>query len=84
MNTKLTLMLDKKVIDQAKLYSKGAKTSLSKIVENYLTTLTENVKKPKNKQIQPTTITDSLAGVLSEDMIDERKTIGDYLADKYL
>ena len=36
MNTKLTLNLDKVVIDEAKYYAKINKMSLSKLIENYL------------------------------------------------
>ena len=41
MNTKLTLNLDKGVIDQAKNYAKDNSVSLSKLIENYLDSLTK-------------------------------------------
>ena len=41
MNTKLTLMLDKQVIEKAKIYAKSHHTSLSKMVENFLTRVDE-------------------------------------------
>jgi hypothetical protein len=41
MNTKLTLVVDKEIIDRAKLYAKNNKRSLSDLVENYLKALTK-------------------------------------------
>ena len=40
MDTKLTLKLRKSVIDQAKKYASDHDTSLSRIIENYLTAIT--------------------------------------------
>ncbi len=42
METKLTLKLDKKIIEQAKLFAKSKNLSLSKIVEHYLNYLLKN------------------------------------------
>jgi hypothetical protein len=42
MNTKLTLSLDKTVIDKAKSYAKNTGRSLSELVENYFENLTSN------------------------------------------
>ncbi len=40
METKLTLRLKKKIIEKGKIYAKKQKTSLSKMVENYLDKIT--------------------------------------------
>ncbi len=40
MTTKLTLTLDKRIIERAKRLSKKRKKSLSRIIEDYLSTLT--------------------------------------------
>jgi hypothetical protein len=40
MDTKLTLVIDKEIIDKAKIYAKNNKRSLSGLVENYLKALT--------------------------------------------
>ena len=40
MNTKLTLNLDKEIIHEAKAYAKNHSVSLSKLIENYLNSLT--------------------------------------------
>ena len=42
METKLTLKLDKKIIEQAKLFAKSKNLSLSKIVEHYINYLLKN------------------------------------------
>ena len=42
MNTKLTLNLDKSVIEKAKAYLKSHNTSLSKVIEAYLSSLTDS------------------------------------------
>ena len=39
MDTKLTLKLDGDIIEQAKTYAKKKNTSLSKLIESYLTLL---------------------------------------------
>ena len=39
MNTKLTLSLEKEVIEKAKIYAKGTGRSLSEMVENYFRSL---------------------------------------------
>ena len=50
MNTKLTLSLEKEVIEKAKIYAKGTGRSLSEMVENYFKSL---VVKPEEKHIHP-------------------------------
>ncbi|MCE2711653.1 MAG: DUF6364 family protein [Cryomorphaceae bacterium] len=60
MDTKLTLKLDKEIINQAKLYAESRKISLSKLIESYLQLLTkENSTK---QRISP--LVDSLSGVI--------------------
>ena len=41
MNTKLTLTIEDSVIESAKNYAKSKHSSLSKIIENYLKTITK-------------------------------------------
>ena len=45
METKLTLRIDEKIIGFAKIYAKKNKTSVSKMVSNYLVTVTQLEKK---------------------------------------
>lgn len=60
MNTKLTLNLNKTVIEGAKDYAKDNKVSLSKLIESYLNSL---IKKEKTKtSISP--LVESLTGVI--------------------
>jgi hypothetical protein len=49
MNTKLTLSLEKTVIENAKIYAKGTGRSLSEMVENYFKSL---VAKSDNDNIE--------------------------------
>ncbi|OYQ39668.1 DUF6364 family protein [Flavobacterium aurantiibacter] len=42
MTTKLTLTVEKSVIERAKLYAKNTGRSLSELIENYLITITED------------------------------------------
>lgn len=50
MTTKLTLTVEKSVIERAKLYAKNTGRSLSEIIENYLTTIT---KESANDELSP-------------------------------
>jgi hypothetical protein len=62
MDAKLTLKLDKTVIESAKEYAEHNKRSLSKLVENYFKNLT--VKNVPPKKHSP--LVESLSGVISE------------------
>lgn len=80
MDKKLTLSLNQRIIEQAKKYAKLNKTSLSKLIENYLGTLTSN----QDEEIQVTPLVKSLSGVidLPEDF-DYKKLKEQYLKEKY-
>ncbi|NLX66904.1 MAG: hypothetical protein GXZ19_09100 [Bacteroidales bacterium] len=78
MNTKLTLNLDKSIIEEAKSYAKKNNVSLSKLIENYLNSLTKTSK----EGIKVSPLVESLTGIISSD-IDERKSYRDYLSEKY-
>lgn len=78
MNTKLTLNIDQTVIEEAKSYAKDHSVSLSKLIENYLLSLT---KKNKGKsKVSP--LVESLTGIIPNDF-DERKEYRDYIDKKY-
>ena len=80
MNTKLTLNIDQNIIDEAKTYAKSHSVSLSKLIENYLSSLTKKNKVKSN--FSP--LVESLTGVISIDKdSDYKKEYGDYLAKKY-
>ena len=80
MDTKLTLSLNKTIIEQAKTYAKSNKVSLSKLIESYLATLTN-----KNKsEIEITPLVKSLSGVISLDKdADINSDYTDFLIEKY-
>ncbi len=53
MNTKLTLTLEKEIIEQAKKYASEKGRSLSDMVENYFKYLTEYKTGSKTKKLSP-------------------------------
>lgn len=80
MDTKLTLNLDKSVIERAKKYAKSRKISLSKLIESYLSSLTN--KKSQDTEITP--LVESLSGVIELDEdFDYKNGYSDYLMEKY-
>ena len=62
MDTKLTLRLNKDVIEKAKEYASSHKISLSKMVESYLDSITKE--KLENEKITITPFVKSLSGVI--------------------
>jgi ribosomal 50S subunit-associated protein YjgA (DUF615 family) len=79
MSTKLTLSIDENVIEKAKSYAKNNSVSLSKLIENYLLSLT----KQKSEKIKVSPLVESLTGVISLESDDYKKEYVDYLAKKY-
>ena len=80
MDIKLTIKLDDDVITRAKTYAKRRKTSLSKMIESYL----DSVTKPESKGIEITPLVKSLSGVITlKDDYDYKKDRTDYLIKKY-
>lgn len=80
MDKKLTLSLDKAIIESAKKYAKSNNISLSKLIESYLTALT----KRKQNSVEITPLVESLSGVISLDVdFDEKDAYTDYLIQKY-
>ena len=80
MDKKLTLSLDKSIIESAKNYAKSNNISLSKLIESYLKSLT----KRKKNQADITPLVESLSGVISLDEdFDVKHAYTDYLIEKY-
>lgn len=80
MNTKLTLNLDKHIIDRAKDYAKSHRVSLSQLIENYLNSLTNK----DEKDVKVSSLVESLTGVIpNEDATDYKKEYYEYLNKKY-
>jgi len=81
METKLTLRLNDHVIERAKVYARDHKVSLSKLIESYLDSVTQQ--KVENK-IAITPLVKSLSGVIDLPAeFDYKKEYGAYLAEKY-
>lgn len=83
MNTKLTLTIEREIIERAKNYAKGKNRSLSNIIENYLKILTKEERNNKRKKLNPDV--ESLKGSfkMPKDM-DYKKELKDRLEKKYL
>jgi hypothetical protein len=80
MDKKLTLSLDQEVIEKAKLYAFSNNVSLSKLIEAYLSSLTN----ARNSEGKITPLVKNLSGVIYlPDNFDESDSYSDYLTDKY-
>ena len=80
MQRKLTITIEKNLIEQAKYYARKKGKSLSEIIENYLRTIVEEDK--EKYHISPSI--EKLKGSVSlpEDF-DYKKTLADSLFEKY-
>jgi len=84
MDTKLTLKLDKFVIDKAKIYATTQKRSLSRIIESYLRSLVSKKDPKDSDDIEISPFVKSMAtGVNIPADFDYKKEYGDYLIHKY-
>jgi hypothetical protein len=86
MNTKLTLSLEKEVIEKAKIYAKGTGRSLSEMVENYFRSLVEksNPKNDKDKYEDIDPKLKKLIGIIElPDDFDVKKAREEYYKEKY-
>jgi len=80
MDTKLTLNVNKSVIERAKEYAKSHKISLSKLIESYLSSLTNK----KSQEAEITPLVESLIGVIELDKdFDYKNGYTEYLMEKY-
>ena len=84
MDTKLTLKLDKDVIERAKNYASQKNKSLSAIIESYLQALTSGNSDNENEEIKISSFVKSLS--LKTDLpvdFDYKKDLGNYYSEKY-
>ncbi|GGA80551.1 hypothetical protein GCM10008015_21580 [Flavobacterium palustre] len=81
MDTKLTLKLNQDVIEKAKLYASEKKLSLSRLIENYLNSLTSE-KPHDGLEISPF-VKSLSSGVEIPADYDYKKDRADYLDQKY-
>lgn len=80
MYTKLTLKIDKQIIERAKQYASAHDTSLSKLVENYLASITSEA----GDAVKITQLVQSLSGVIQVDPdFDYKKDYKDHLIKKH-
>jgi uncharacterized protein DUF6364 len=80
MNAKLTLSLDRDIIEQAKEFARSNHKSLSKLIEGYLRQVAYS--DDETKQVTP--LVAKLSGVIDARKLgDHNSGYGDYLADKY-
>jgi len=80
MDSKLTLNVDKAVIERAKDYAKEHNISLSRLIESYLASLTSR----ETKEIEITPLVQSLSGVVKIDKdFNYKEEYPDYLMQKY-
>lgn len=82
MDTKLTLKLNQEIIEKAKLYASQKKISLSRIIENYLNSLTIDSSNENTIEISPF-VKSLRSGVEMPSDIDYKKDYFDHLKDKY-
>lgn len=80
MDAKLTLKLDRQVIEKAKQYASTRKVSLSRIVESYLQSIT-SVKDEDDLEISPFVKSISTGANIPADL-DYKKEYIDYLIRK--
>jgi len=82
MNTKLTLTIEKEVIEIAKEFAKEKGQSLSEMVENYFKFVTTKRIKIKEDQISPKVR--KLRGIIKTDVeIDYKQILTEELSKKY-
>jgi hypothetical protein len=82
MNTKLTLTIERTVIDKAKMYAKRKGNSLSDIVENYFKIITKD---GHGSEIETTPIVKSLKGSFKAPQdFNYKKQLTKSLSKKYL
>ncbi len=84
MDTKLTLKLDKFVIERAKKYASSHKRSLSRMIESYLRAIIDKDSPETDDDIEISPFVKSMAtGVKLPADFDYKKAYGDYLSEKY-
>lgn len=82
MDTKLTLKLNQEVIEKAKKYASEKQLSLSRLIENYLSSLTKEIHNDGKIEISP------FVKSLSTDLkipidLDYKQEYAAHLAEKY-
>ena len=80
MTTKLTLTVDKTIIERAKSYAKDTGRSLSELIENYLDSITQD---KKDQKLSPR-LNKIVGSVKLPKDFNEEKELRSYLEKKHL
>jgi hypothetical protein len=80
MTTKLTLTVDRAIIERAKSYAKNTGRSLSELVENYLETITQD---GGDEKLSPK-LNKIVGSVKLPENFDEKKELRSYFESKQL
>ncbi|MFZ4476271.1 MAG: DUF6364 family protein [Saprospiraceae bacterium] len=80
MNTKLTLSLDKAIIERAKIYAREHNVSLSHLIEHLLLRIMPDFKEPVEDK---TSIVNELSGIVNLEGIDYKEEQTQYFEEKY-
>ena len=84
MDTKLTLNVDKEVIEKAKKYASSHKKSLSRLIESYLKSLVIHDNSNDGEEIKISPFVKSIStGVSIPADFDYKKEYTTYLVEKY-
>jgi len=78
---KLTLSVDPEVVVRAKEYAERNKTSVSELVETYLSIVTAPSKPERRKELPP--VLRALRGLVKDDGLDYREEHRKYLSAKH-
>lgn len=82
MKTKLSLTIEKEIIEIAKKYAKEKGQSLSDMIENYFKLITHERRKLKPNQLSPRV--KRLRGIIKTDQkLDNKKTLTEELINEY-
>ncbi|WP_396152744.1 DUF6364 family protein [Flavobacterium sp.] len=82
MDTKLTLKLNQEIIEKAKVYAAQKKVSLSRIIENYLNSLTTDAKNDDSIEISAFVKSISTGNKIPSDL-DYKKEYAERLLNKH-
>lgn len=80
MATKLTLTIDRSIIERAKSYAKNTGRSLSELIENYLETITQEIVEEK---LSPK-LNKIVGSVKLPKNYDQEKELRNYFESKHL
>ena len=81
MTSKLTLSVDPQVVARAKEYAQRNKTSVSELVQTYLSLVTNPPKPAPGKKLPP--VLGSLRSLVKDDGLDYREEHRKHLAARY-